>query len=239
MRLLLISVLVICGLQGFSQIKFGAKAGVLFTNAAFNYDDNDLEPASKMKVGYTIGPAVEYSFTDNLALQTGLFWATKGYATDLEDDLPEGVSIDGWDRSTLNYLEIPITFAYKIKDFQVFAGPYLAYCLGGKEKWDYTTTVEVMGQSVSTDYKDDMKIKSFMGKVKEGDLDANEAPVSALDYGLNLGVGYQAGPVLINLGYSLGLGNLMPDMDVEGFDRGDFKSSNRVISLTASYYLGK
>jgi|TARA_B110000259_G_C13802917_1_gene317463 hypothetical protein len=53
-------------------------------------------------------------------------------------------------------LEIPINAAYKINDFQIFAGPYIAFGLGGKNK------EEIKYDGESEEYK--TKFKPKFGK---------------------------------------------------------------------------
>ncbi|MDD2563943.1 MAG: porin family protein [Salinivirgaceae bacterium] len=221
--------------QAMAQLTYGVKLGLNGNSIHQNYKNSDGESALKMRLGFHLGATVDYAFTDALSFQSGLLYSMKGTKFDLEEGMLPGVSVEGYSRTTLNYLEIPLHVAYKINDFQIYAGPYLAYCLGGKHKWDYKTTVG----AISLTSEGDAKIKSFLGKVKSDDLGAGESAVNALDLGLNFGVGYKIGAILINAGYSLGMGNLSPKMDVSGYDRADFKENNRVLSLSVSYFLGQ
>ena len=218
--------------QAFSQLKVGGKAGLNLANQSFNFDDSDIEPASKMKFGFHVGAAVEYGLTDDLAIQSGLLFTQKGFSYDLEDDLPDGTSVDGYDRVNLSYLEIPISVAYKINDFQVYAGPYVAFGIAGKNKWDYTLETA----AGSEDFSDETSFKPVFGEVSDGDLADDEQAFAAFDFGLNAGVGYQFGPMLVNAGYSLGLGNIAPAYDSDDYDRADFKQNNRVITVSLTYF---
>ena len=218
--------------QAFAQLKVGGKAGLNLANQSFDYDDSDAEPATNMRVGFHIGAAVEYGLSDDLAIQSGLLFTQKGFSFDLEDDLPDGTSVDGYDRVSLSYLEVPISVAYKISDFQVYAGPYVAFGIAGRNNWDYT--VEAGG--VSEDYNDEISLKPSFGEVTEEDLADDEDAFSAFDFGLNFGLGYQFGPMLVNAGYSLGLGNTFPAYDLEDFDRADFNQNNRVITVSLTYF---
>jgi len=219
----------------FAQIKLGVKAGMNINDIHQNFKDSDDEIATKMRLGYNLGATVDFTLTRALSLQSGLFFTSKGCSTDLEDGLGTGESIDGYVRTEINYLEIPINFVYKISKFQVHAGPYVAVGIGGKVKYDYTYKDDDGYKEIE---KYNIKIKPFFGKVGKDDLDSEEGAYSALDYGLNFGVGYQIGPVLVNAGYSLGLGNINPGYE-GGSNRKDLKTSNRVIGLSASYYFIK
>ena len=83
-------------------------------------------------------------------------------------------------------MEIPINAAYKINDFQIFAGPYIAFGLGGENK------EEIKYDGESEEYK--TKFKPKFGKLSEDDFeeesDEDYDYFKAFDFGLNLGVGY-------------------------------------------------
>ena len=58
--------------------------------------------------------------------------------------------------------------------------------------------------------------------------------VSRYDAGLNLGMGYRQGPVQLQLGYGIGLGNLMP-LNSNDFNSGN-RAQNRVLQLSVNYF---
>jgi len=230
LRAFVICALLVFSMQTQAQVKFGVKAGMNFDNIAQNFAESDWETATKMRLAYNFGVTVDFGLSDDFSLQTGLMYTSKGYSINLKEEFEE--DLDGYFRASYNYLEIPVNFTYKISGFQVYAGPYVAIGIGGKMKYD----VSFDGESES----DEVKLKPVFGEVGDGDLADDEDAFSALDYGLNFGIGYQVGPVLINAGYSLGLGNLTPayEGDADG-ERNDYKVSNRVISLSFSYFFGK
>jgi hypothetical protein len=218
-----------------AQLQFGPKLGLNLANCAFNFKESDWEPETKMRLAFAIGGVIDYGFSDAFSLQSGLMFSSKGFSYDLDEMGYETITYDGYYRAILNYLELPITVAYKIKGFQIYAGPYVAFGIGGKDKWDYTYTINGAEET----NKDDMKLKPKMGEVKDGDLADDEGAYSGLDYGLNFGLGYQIKSILINAGYSLGLGNINPGYEGSENDRSDSKYSNRVISISVSYLFGK
>lgn len=230
-----ISALIALSFQTQAQIKFGVKAGLNVNNISQNFKDSDGEFGTKMRLAYNIGAITDFGLSDFVSLQTGLSLTSKGYSYDFKEDLEEDENIDGYDRVILNYLEIPIHIAYKVNNFQIYAGPYLAFGIGGKNKWDYKYTYD--GDSESD--KDEYKLNPIFGKVKEGDLGDDDGAYSAFDYGLDFGFGYQAGSILINAGYSLGLGNINPGYEGGDYDPKDFKISNRVITLSVNYFFGE
>lgn len=219
-----------------AQFQFGPKLSLNIANCAFNFKESDWEPETKMRLAYAFGGVIDYGFSDAFSLQSGLMLSSKGYSIDLDKMGDETDTYDGYWRNILNYIELPMHAAYKIKGFQIYAGPYIAFGIGGKSKQDYTITLN--GEKHKE--KDDVKLKPKMGEVKEGDLDDDEGAYSGFDYGLNFGLGFQIKSILINAGYSLGLGNIYPKIEGESKDdRKDFKFSNRVISISVSYLFGK
>lgn len=233
---------VLIGLMAFSlqsqaQVRFGVKAGLNLNNISQNVEDSDFEFATKMSLGYHIGATMDFALFDDMSLQTGLLFTRKGFNNDLEEGFFGDDPVDGYDRNFYHYLEIPIHVAYKINSFQLYAGPYVALGLGGKNKYEYTEEFNGMKFTESGE----LKLKPAYGKLTESDFDDledDEDYINGLDMGINFGVGYQTGPVLINAGYSLGLTNLTPRL--EGFDeeRDAFKLTNRVISVSLSYFFG-
>ena len=216
------------------QILFGIKAGLNGNNISQNFKESDWEDDTKMRAGFHLGLTVDYELSEQLSLQSGLLYSSKGYSIDLEADLDPDETVDGYQRAIVNYLEIPIHFAYKMNDLQLYAGPYIGIGIGGKMKWDVTYKYD--GEEYKSD--GDISLKPVFGEVDSNDLDDDESPYNALDFGLNLGAGYQVGPILINAGYSLGLGNLTPKEKDSDFDPKDMKTSNRVLSLSVSYFFG-
>ena len=212
-----------------AQIKFAVKTGLNINNIVQELENGE-EFKTKIKLAYHLGATVSYTINKKMSIQHGLQFSSKGFSNDLEQYEQEGVSIDGYNTQSYYYLEIPIHLIYKLnRKIQVFAGPYFALGIGGKQKWDYT----ISSTSDSENYKDEKLNKPIFTNDYMSNLENGENPYSALDFGLNFGLGYQAKYVLINIGYSHGLGNLsLVDSDT-------FKISNKVISISASYFLGK
>lgn len=160
MKKLLFTLLMGCfALAGFSQARFDAKVGMSMTNVTAN-------DATDMKVGYALGVGLDYPISNSWAFQSGLMFTGKGYKV-------------GDIKAKAHYLEIPLLAAYKAPiaddvNFVANAGPYLAFGIGGKSKF------EEEGISVSTDYFGDGGAKRF-------------------DLGIQYGVGAEFGNILLNL----------------------------------------
>ncbi len=124
-KFLMTAVLGMFALAGFSQVKWDAKFGMNFSNMT-KFEDTKALP------GFQLGVGMDYGFSENWSLQSGLMISSKGYKVK-----------EGEYKETTRpiYLDIPILAAYKfnISDntkFVINAGPYLAFGLGGKNKVD-------------------------------------------------------------------------------------------------------
>ncbi|OJV80528.1 porin family protein [Proteiniphilum sp.] len=195
---LIVAMLVAVTSVSAQQLYLGVKGGINLSNFSGDLDDADA------KVGFNIGLAADYEFMFNHAIQTGLFFTTKG--AKYEGDLGE---VSG--KLTMNpmYLQLPVHYAYKLDvspgtRLVFHAGPYMAVGVGGKVK------VKASGSSaeVSDDFFQDGAFKRF-------------------DAGLGLGVGAEFGPLLLDLGWDMGLTNIS---DISGAD-----AKNQNAYLTVGY----
>ena len=157
-KFLLTAVLGMFALAGFSQVKWDAKVGMSMTNLTGDMDGD-------MKIGYNVGVGMDYAFSEDWSLQSGLNFTGKG-AKD------EGVKVK------MNYVELPILAAYKFAlgenmKFVVNAGPYLAVGLGGK---------------MTVDGEDGGSVKLF--SKEDG---AEEALMKRFDLGIQYGIGLELG----------------------------------------------
>ena len=209
-----------------AQVKFGVKAGLNFSNMSV---PSDFDVDAKMKIGFNIGGVVNYTLSESFDLQSGLSLTTKGFKYD-------GSESNGSDKFeyngtySLTYLEIPFNAIYKIDKLQLSAGPFLAFGLAGKMKSEYSYTDGVDTESGS----EESKLKPKSSGYDYDSLEDDEDAFRAMDYGINFGVGYLLGPVLVNAGYSLGLGNVSVDGEDDDW-ADDNKMKNGVISLSATY----
>lgn len=165
-KFLMTVVLGMFAVAGFSQVKWDAKFGMNFSNMT-----KDSE--AKALPGFHLGVGMDYGFSENWSLQSGLMISSKGYKYDKD--------VLGADfKARPIYLDIPILAAYKfnISDntkFVINAGPYLAFGLGGKGKFD-------------VDGAEDIKV--FKG----------EEGMSRFDLGIQYGIGLEISEhYLVNL----------------------------------------
>ena len=124
-------------------VSFGVKAGMNLSEIQ-KMDDN-------VKVGFNIGLTAELALPSNFYLMSGLEFTTKGAKSKINiADASGSIS-----KATYNamYLQLPIHAGYKLDLVPgtklIFrAGPYLAYGVGGKIKWD---AKEIKDQDIFTD----------------------------------------------------------------------------------------
>ena len=194
-KFLMTAVLGMFALAGFSQVKWDAKVGMNFSNMT-KLDDAKALP------GFNLGVGMDYGFSESWSLQSGLIISSKGHK--VKDDYK--------DRPI--YLDIPILAAYKFNisentKFVINAGPYLAFGLGGKCKFDE-----------GGDYK------LFKGE------DGDDAEYSRFDLGLQYGIGLEIGDhYLVNLTGQNGF--ICPFDYPDGYD-GD-KPKNMTFSIGVGY----
>ncbi|MEQ8906445.1 porin family protein [Ekhidna sp.] len=211
--------------QASAQIKFGVKGGVNIANVSTNWkgDFAEDEPDLKSTFGYHIGAISDISFTDKFGFQPALLLSIKG-AKD------EGAGYKDVTRFT--YLELPLNARYNVTEsFSVLAGPYLGYGLSGKN-----TYKEDGEQEEKTD------IKFGSGEIDYDTFDSSEEMhARALDFGINLGVGYNISKITVGANYGMGLSNILPTItNVPGLgtiDSDDWKNSNRVFSVSVAYFI--
>lgn len=191
-KFLMTAVLGMFALAGFSQVKWDARVGMNFSNMT-------KAEGTKALPGFNLGVGMDYGFSENWSLQSGLMISSKGY------------KIKDYSKDRPIYLDIPILAAYKfnISDntkFVINAGPYLAFGLGGKCKFDE-----------GGDYK------LFKGE------DGEDAEYSRFDLGIQYGIGLELSEhYLINL---TGQNGFICPWDV---DEGD-KPKNMTFSIGVGY----
>jgi len=193
------------------KIRYAAKVGFNLCNVHLNYANEDYETDTKIKLGINMGLMADYEINQKWNFQTGLSLTGKGCKYD----------IDGDPKLRLSYLQIPLNAVYKFDKLKLIAGGDLNFGIGGKYKTD----------------DGDIKYKSVIGKVKDGDLEDDEEAYRFFDFGFNFGVSYPVGPVTLLANYELGLSNLTPKYEDNTSYHKDYKQHNRVFSISAIYYL--
>ena len=111
----------------YSQISWNAKVGMNMSNFTGDMDTD-------MRIGFNVGVGMEYQFSDMWSIQPSLMFTQKGAKQDEVKMNPM-------------YLEIPVLAAarFAIADNQnivVKAGPYFAFGIAGKAKYEFDGETE-------------------------------------------------------------------------------------------------
>ena len=219
-----------------AQVRFGIQAGLNLATVKQDYPTPEEEEELDFRPAYRFGLTVDYSTKGNLGFQSGLILSSKGYRTDIKAGLEPGTKAEGYDRMILDYLEVPLNVVWKADRFRFFGGPYVAVGVRGRNRYDvYVTAPDFEFNSSGSD-----KYKPVFGEITEDDLGTRyDEAFHALDGGFQLGAGYEAGPVLFQAAWSFGMGNLLPAYADYPEERDEYKLSNRVLSLSMTYLIGK
>lgn len=195
-----------------AQLSIIPKAGYTHYSVKF---DSDYSDNIKFKGGFLVGAGANIPISDLFSIQPELLFIQKGWREEYSQDFGAGESYFDKELFTLNYIEIPVMFKFTFGSstkFFVNGGPYFAFGLGGKNKFEYSQTY----QGVTTSVDGEKKIK-FGERPSNGQGDE-----MYIDNGLDIG-GQAGGGVLIanrivvEFRYSYGLTNLF-DEDPDGGD---------------------
>ena len=175
-----------------------------------------------------------------LAFQPSLLFTQKGFKLSQSGtETFNGVPVTYSEKRTLhiNYLELPLNFVYTTggdHGFQVFVGPYVALGVGGKTPYDS----DVVIPGYINQHESGTGAVRFANQEptpnNNSSTSDNDATVRRFDAGFNGGIGFRQGPVQVQAGYSIGLGNLVP-LNSDGSDSGN-KVKNGVLQLSANYF---
>ncbi len=90
-----------------------------------------------------VGAVLEFDFSENLGLGTGLQFHGKG--AKYEDDFFES-------KTKINYIQVPIQLQFRSGGFFAAAGPYVAYAFGGTYEEDGDKEDLEFGSSIDDDF---------------------------------------------------------------------------------------
>lgn len=183
---LVIALLGIVSIVGAQTASLSVKGGLNMSNYyGDNLNDKSIKP------GFHVGVGADLEFMTNIALQTGLFFSTKG--AKYYHNEPQA---DGYIKYDINanYLQLPIHIAYKIDvtpgtKVVFHAGPYLAYGVGGKRE-------------ITSGWKPGYA--TILGEIEEDTFDKNYG-FKPFDAGIGLGIGAEFDLITIDLGWDIGL----------------------------------
>ena len=210
-------------------LRGGLNRATTTLDAASTGGSNPSWSANKSAIyAWQAGAVLEIAF-QKIAFQPALVFSQKGeqFSTQTSVIGFAGTS-DQHTRSInrYNWLELPVNVVYTVHGVQVFAGPYVALGMGGRQ---HGTISGLSPFARFTPQRIDEKV--------------NYGPNSnnrRLDAGINFGVGYRQGPLQMQLGYGLGLRNLHQSNSDQIYDYGhNFNQDaayNRVVQFTGTYF---
>lgn len=197
----LLSVLVIAAASLYGQtISYGIDAGLNLTKLSVkSYSPPGFGisiPVSNSYLnGFHAGGLVDIRF-DAFSIQPGILFSTKGgnsSASFSESFAGQTFNASGKIKTTLDYVEAPLNFIYRIDvgDGNVFigAGPYIGIGLSGKS----VDSSNINGVSSTT--TQDLKFGNGSNDIKNPDFGVNGLIGYQLNFGLSISAGYGLGLV--------------------------------------------
>lgn len=186
-----------------SKVTLGVKAGINIS------DFTDFSEESANKIGFNAGITIDYAFSNNFFLLSGLEFYNRKMKYDYDDNgasLNTPFSIpDGTIKAM--YLQLPLHAGYRLevsRDFSVafHAGPYIAYGLGGRiEKGDWvykegSSEPIHLNEFIANEAYGFRRVHYTFGK--NGTFDK-------LDWGIGLGLLFEYQKVGLGINYDFGL----------------------------------
>ncbi|QNL48482.1 PorT family protein [Olivibacter sp. SDN3] len=184
------------------EMGFGLKAGVNFPKYNFSSNGENISSTGSTTNFHVTAFLDAPIATDWFYIQPGV--SLQGKGAKLSEN-----QLGNYTQNTM-WIEVPVNFVAKFPtadagSFFLGAGPYIAFGISGKNKWESNN-----GGSVETDIPD----FEFGG----------DGALKSTDFGLNFIGGFEfRNGLMIHGGYGLGLTNL-----ATRFDGTDIKQTNRV-----------
>lgn len=196
--ILIMSLFLLALLKSNAQVSFAPKVGFNLANLTGDTEDNEVR--LRTQIGFILNTDVN----EMVSFQSGLNYSGKGVTLDWGDGDKDAI--------TLTYLEVPVNFVLNFElgsgKFQIYAGSYFSFCLGGNIKYLSDEDDEIESLDIGTSEDDDIK---------------------PLDLGINIGLGYKFKDFQIQGGYTGSFTNIS--------NYGDDELRNSVISLTFAYFI--
>ena len=175
----ILTVVALTTTTSFAQTQFGAAVGLNMSNIS----GDDVEDTD-MRLGLRLGFSFSRELSDAVTLNSGVVYSVKGWSYDaISINLSTLVAEEVDANFSLNYIELPVNFAFSVADqFSLMAGFYSAFLVG------VSNTVD--------------------GK----DMDADMDGWASIDVGIGVGTEFSVNDAIsINAGYQMGLSALDED----------------------------
>jgi Outer membrane protein beta-barrel domain len=185
-----------------SKLLFGVKGGANFSNLyTDNVEDNNV------LTGFNIGLFAKLPITETFAVQPELLYTTKGAELKYNNTFVNGTST-----FRLNYIELPVLLVINLtNNFNIHAGPYVAYLVDGKAKND--------AQGTLFDIESNLKNDDY----------------NKFDTGLSVGVGFDTNQIGFGARYNYGLQKVGKERNFLGTNYTFPDGKNSVINLYVTY----
>ena len=214
-----------------AQVRLSAGPQVGYTLASADYKDGNATFDNRYRSGFSGGLTAEVGL-GHLLIRPAVQYAQKGYNQEYTPDPAFGYSGHISTRTRIDYLTVPLNIGYALhgdgQGFQVFAGAYLGFVLGGH----YHSESEI-----TAPYTNGTQYGTYDGRIVTDKTPSNynDLPVRSTDFGVQGGVGYRYQRLLAQLEYSVGLRNVDPP-DNAGNPSPTYH--NRVFQLSLGYLFG-
>ena len=241
-RLLLLASSLLLGATAHAQTTFsvGPRLGGNVSTAHFSDGDDKITS----RLGFEAGVLGSLQF-GHFAVQPAVQFAQRGYTrTPAFYDTGFGGLTQTSVR--LNYLSLPLQVAYvqhtNGQGFQLAAGPYVSFLVGGNSLSDYrfpfAAAQQVRNKVVAAD---DHTVDIGPASLREP---AYTVYSRRLDLGAQVGLGYRLGGALVQFSYSLGLRNVATTErytiggKLPAYDTGTSAYRNRSFQVALNYLVG-
>jgi hypothetical protein len=220
-------------------MRFGPQVGIVRSTVynTSSYDLYSLSGHTGMEAGL-IGSLQLGRF----AFQPAILYSQQGFTSE-QRPLASGPAYNTT-ATRLDYLRVPLQLAYTQhadgQGLQFFAGPYLGFLLGGRNKLDYGTGQATGGVVVTETHTEQFSTGMNIYTIRTPDYNFYGR---RLDLGAQGGVGYRLGGALLQVSYSQGLRriNSVERYVLNGSDAFEVNSPNyrnRSVQVSLSYLLG-
>lgn len=223
--------------QSYSQqFRFGVKTGLNIANMRVSGFTGVNESS---KISFHVGAIIDYSFSKNFSLESGLLLSWKGANFDrtVYDDNTTKVT-ESQNFAPL-FLELPINAVYKVDlkpiKLLIFGGPYFGFGVGGNREISHEATGLPAGTSlaeaVAYCVQHSLTEPDGTSGLKYGSNSSDD--LKGLDFGLDFGAGIEFHNFQFRLQYGLGLANLNPTTANNEILK------NNVFAISVGYMFGK
>jgi hypothetical protein len=195
MKKILMSFILLCASSTLQAQRPGLIAGLNVTDMLLKSDEGNFSSSSKTALGGQFGLLMDFSLSENISLETGIIFGTKGYRVKEKYNI-YGYSYSYTGRLLTVYGNVPVAVKYthNLENLKIYGlfGPDLGVGIYGRVKF----TSDVTGDKETE--KDDVA----WGTNEEKD------DLKRLDIGAKVGAGIEWKSFQFGLNYIYGISNI-------------------------------